>query len=119
MTSVTIRFPMTPNNASLRPHWAIIKKVRRGAMIRTVAAMWESGVKEPFQKATLTAVLHHPKRTQDGGNKHQRIKPLVDGIVDACLIPDDSEKYLKWGEVDQVAYSKDPHIEVTITEGWE
>lgn len=48
-----------------------------------------------MQSASVVAVVHHPtNRRQDPANASPTVKALIDGCVDAGLLPDDDAEHL-------------------------
>lgn len=96
MTTTTIPFTL-PRAVVLtlnqRPHWA--EKARRTAHLRTLAKHHARQYGGRHQRANCTAWLTFPDgRRRDAHNWTPTAKALIDGAVDAGLIPDDSTEYL-------------------------
>jgi crossover junction endodeoxyribonuclease RusA len=80
--------------ANQRMHWR--KKAARTKAIRELADVQTRSFKaEPMQAAHCLVELTWPdKRRRDAHNLMPTIKACIDGIVDAKLLPDDSDKHL-------------------------
>jgi crossover junction endodeoxyribonuclease RusA len=81
--------------------------------------------------ATLCRVLHIPpcdaihvqliyvprdRRRRDSDGLVATLKPCLDGIVDAGVVPDDSPEYVTWSApIIAPADPKDPHLRLEIT----
>jgi hypothetical protein len=94
---------LPPNiNERTRMHW---RKERRltgywRAQAFAVAKQW--GVTS-CQRIRITAVIHRVRATgADQSGDAERLKPLIDGLVDAGVIPDDTYRYIEHGGVSQV-----------------
>lgn len=83
-------------NANQRHHWAV--KCRKVHAIRSAAyfAAFRRVFNEPpYLRAHLVVTVGWPdKRRRDVANLSPTIKAAIDGIVDAGLIPDDSDAHL-------------------------
>lgn len=80
-------------NSSFR-HWSqrakVVKEIRREAMVRARAARLG-----PYRHITTT--LHYQprdRRRRDPSNLVGTQKPLLDGLVDAGVVPDDTPEYV-------------------------
>lgn len=80
--------------ANQRMHWR--KKAQRTKAIRELAAVQTRTFKaEPMEAAHCLVELTWPdRRRRDAHNLMPTIKACIDGIVDAKLLPDDSDKHL-------------------------
>lgn len=85
-------------NANHRTHWrAKAKKTAHWREVGHVAGMaaLRNGLLVPMERAHLTAWFSWPDaRRRDVGNLAPTIKGLVDGLVDAGVLPDDDDKHL-------------------------
>lgn len=85
-------------SANHRDHWA--QKARTTVSLRNKgrveAAPWVAGFgASQYQPAHLTVRVGWPdKRRRDVANISPTIKALIDGIVDAGLLPDDDDAHL-------------------------
>ncbi len=117
----TLRLPYATPPLSLngRMHWAT--KARITAEIRTFVALSCRGI---FQVVTADARMIHVEliytprdsRRRDRDNLVATLKPCIDGLVDAGIVPDDSPEYVTWTPpIIAPADSKDPRLELSIT----
>lgn len=95
--STVIHFGIPRNlilTANQRMHWR--KKAQRTKAIRELAAVHTRASKPaPMQAAHCLVELTWPTRhRRDAHNLMPTIKACIDGIVDAKLLPDDSDKHL-------------------------
>lgn len=85
--------PLLSSNDRL--HWAV--KMRRVKDLRLAgfALARRRGV-PPLRKAEIEVIVHPGYRTRklDPPNWSDTSKPLIDGIIDAGVLPDDSAQYL-------------------------
>lgn len=98
MTEISISIPdnewLTANG---RLHWS--EKARRTKVLRTVrgwmAARSQGFILKPMEAASVVATIHYPaNRRQDPANASPTVKALIDGCVDAGLLPDDDAEHL-------------------------
>ena len=93
--SVTIDVPasewLTSNG---RYHW--IQKARRTRALRLRAALAARAARiPPMGRAHVTVHVHGRTRTRtDPANAYPAVKAVVDGLVDAGIIPDDDAAHL-------------------------
>jgi crossover junction endodeoxyribonuclease RusA len=83
--------PLSQND---RLHWTL--KHERTSMVRNAAAWAAKGQKIPAA-ARITAQLHYAtgdNRRRDAPNLTATSKPAIDGLVDAGVVPDDSDRYV-------------------------
>lgn len=128
--SVTVTLPPIPKQlrAQNRSHWKAktdhLKRYRSDVCKAFKAAMGNMR----FERATLSMTLYvdltkmrlsNGYAPRDIGNLIAAFKSGQDGIVDAGLIPDDSAKYLSYGEI-KILRGKDAggrcELVVTVTE---
>jgi crossover junction endodeoxyribonuclease RusA len=104
MTSLSLHFEIAQSrvlSANARQHWAA--KARMTADLRALgkyAAAYQNDRIDPddevwFDRAQLTVRVGWPdKRRRDVHNLAPTIKALIDGCVDAGLLPDDDDTHL-------------------------
>lgn len=86
---------LTLINANDRSHWAV--RHRKTQELRQYACLTARRFKIPkLTQAAVTVVVHPGVRTKrfDPANWAPSSKALIDGLVDADVLPDDSSKYL-------------------------
>ena len=81
-------------SSNRRPHWAKASKVH--SELRMLARATASHTKVRMERARCVATLGWPdRRDRDEHNYvHHLLKPLIDGVVDAGWLPNDSGKHL-------------------------
>jgi hypothetical protein len=91
-------------NANQRLHWA--PKARITKTIRDAAHILTRQAKVPRLESARIVCVYEPndQRRRDRSNWHPSAKAAVDGVVDAGVLADDSDRYLdgphiKIGEV--------------------
>lgn len=90
-----LSFQRPPLNQNDRMHWAkkarIVKSMRHESMVRARAARLK-----PKPRITVQ-FCYQPRdnRRRDPGNLTASSKPLVDGLVDAGIVPDDCPPYVR------------------------
>lgn len=96
-------------------------RARRIKAWRQAAAQYARGARVPrLQRAHLLVTFHHQDtRRRDADNLAPTVKAVVDGLVDAHVLPDDSDRYLlgpdkRTGE--PVARHRPVRMVVVITE---
>lgn len=83
-------------SANARIHWA--KKAEKTKSLRNRAYLvaWEARLETPaFDLVRLEVRIGWPdKRRRDAANLSPTLKALIDGFVDAGLLPDDDDQHL-------------------------
>ncbi|RCK68292.1 hypothetical protein DT076_16730 [Desertihabitans brevis] len=96
MSTWTLPLPWTrpPLSMNDRLHWR--KKRPIVAEIRRVGALLARQQKVPACARVEVQLHYRPKdnRRRDASNLCATSKPLIDGLVDAGVVPDDCEPYL-------------------------
>jgi hypothetical protein len=120
----TVTLPLPPLGASPNSRLHYYAKARAVKAARKVAWYWFKRAKPSDWNPVpliLSVVYHCPQCTvgykpRDVQNAIAALKPAVDGMVDAGLIPDDSRKWLSWGEVtlSRRANGQPPGVHMTI-----
>ena len=117
--SWTIRLPYTtpPLTLNGRMHWATKARITREVRYWV---MGEAHRDIPLCDTIHVELIYVPidKRTRDRDNLVATLKPCLDGLVGAGIVPDDSPEYVSWGppiiaEPDR----NDPHLRLEITRG--
>jgi len=117
LVQFTIRVPrpwLLTSNQTL--HWA--PKSQRTKYIRSLARF---ETRSRFPRVRLPAascevwVTWPDKRHRDTPNTYPTIKACIDGIIDAGLLDDDSDDYIKGVKIDATAERCDKaHVEFTF-----
>ena len=80
-------------NANSREHWAV-----RGNKVKNLRAIGANAARQyggRFNVAHLVITIGYPdKRRRDDHNYMPTFKALIDGVVDAGMLPDDSRDHL-------------------------
>ena len=118
MTTWTIRLPYTtpPLSLNSRMHWATKANVTSGLRVGT-AILAVDGRIPPCDRIRVTLIyVPRDKRTRDRDNLVATLKPCIDGLVDAGIVPDDSPEYVTWEPpIIAAPDPKDPHLRLEIT----
>lgn len=103
-------------SANTRHHWSVNREVAR--YWRQVAAITARNANiPPMGRAHITVTFHKATaRRYDPGNLAPVSKAIVDGIVDAGILPDDSSEYLVGPDHRAGQKTDTPHVTVSITE---
>lgn len=117
---ITIFIPGTPKNSNARGQWARMATSANRKKFRKLAAKIASEFYEPHGTFThfvrIRARQISPvNRERDPGGLAERLKPLIDGLVDAGLLIDDNENRIELVlEHSEVAKGHEPGIELTL-----
>ena len=117
---VTIFFAGTPKNSNARGQWARMATARDRKKFRQLAAQEAARYYLPHGTFThfvriSARQISHVNRRRDPGGLAERLKPLLDGIVDAGLLIDDNEDYIELVlERSQVVKGATPGIQLTL-----
>jgi hypothetical protein len=104
-------------------HWREKAKATSGA--RKLAWYWFQRVKPKTwaHSPIVLTILYRYGGGQDGyrprdvQNAIASLKPHIDGMVDAGIVPDDSHKWVQWGSVQLIKCSKGdtPGVRISVT----
>ena len=103
--TIVLDFTEIPNGPNTPQHWApkakANKKFRDWACIQTLSARnAQGGI--TFDCVRVSAVFtRRAIGTADVDNEVARLKPVIDGIVDGGLIPNDTPAHLQLGTITQ------------------
>lgn len=92
---ITVFIPGTPKNSNASNQWARMATARDRKKFRTLTASiagqltWPEGV-PPFVRVRARQISTVNRR-RDPGGLAERLKPLLDGLVDSGLLEDDNE----------------------------
>lgn len=84
-------------NANDRDHWRVLGPIRaewreKGELAGIAAKVADLG----WTRARIDAYIHRPiNNKSDAGNFYPTVKPIVDGLIDAGLLPDDNDDHLE------------------------
>lgn len=94
--TMPLSFSRPPLNQNDRMHWA--KKARIVKAARFESRMRAKSMRLPAAKNSITVQFcYQPRdnRRRDPGNLTATSKPIVDGLVDAGIVPDDCPPYVR------------------------
>lgn len=83
-------------NANDRDHFRVTSPIRKdwrekGELLGIKARVADLG----WQHARIDAYIHRPINSRsDAGNFYPTVKPIIDGLIDAGLLPDDNDDHL-------------------------
>lgn len=115
VSAIIIRLPHTKPPLSLndRMHWR--KKASIVKALRGHVAAEASRHMAPCDRATVE--LHYvPRdaRRRDADNLVATLKPCLDGLVDAGIVPDDTPDFLTWRVAIDHPDRTDPHLYLRV-----
>ena len=101
--SIRIEIPMLPR-PELNPNARVSPFKRAGAAAELRKAAWAVAYNANpahdvmFEKATIKVTLVYPSHqvTPDPDNLMSMLKPMLDGIVDAKIIPNDTKENVRY-----------------------
>ena len=96
-----VRYP--PNiNERRAMHWTVERKAV--ARWRTYAVNEaKRHAMRPLERVRISAQVHRPRLgVADGSGDSERLKPLVDGLVDAGVIANDTRRFVEYGPVTEM-----------------
>ena len=119
--ALDIQLPMPdkqllPNQERRQSHWSqrsrVTKHHRERAMVEAMAADHQ-----PVQHGRIHVHFYFPdRRRRDLINFLHALKPYIDGIVDAGVIPDDDNRHLAVGSVTWSVAETESGVRITILE---
>ncbi len=108
--------PIPPSLSNLRIHWS-----RRAPLMREFreTTFYEARKRykkptEPFERVRIDGHFFGWNR-RDPDNLISSLKPIIDGLVDAGFIVDDSQEHLELGTFGQEIDRTHQRLELTIT----
>jgi Holliday junction resolvase RusA-like endonuclease len=108
--------PKIPSNGS-HGHWSVIASQKKKWRALTIAAIGYRRPTKPLNKATITLTRHSSMRP-DMDNLAISFKPVMDGIVAAEVVTDDSPEFVKVNWLWQSARPGSGFITASIVEGF-
>jgi hypothetical protein len=107
--------PMSMNQRERISHWT---RKRELAQIKTatVVLAQAAGIPAASGRRRVTVTIHKSLRsrvTDDPANRDSRAKSVLDAMVHAALLIDDSDKWLEWGGV--VEGERRAQVETVVT----
>jgi crossover junction endodeoxyribonuclease RusA len=107
-------------NANGRVHWAHRARTTKGWRENARSACFPityAVVKPALDRAHIVATLHFgDDRKRDVGNYAPTVKAVIDGLVDAGMIPDDNDDHLIGPDLRRGDANGQPRIVLTVTE---
>jgi hypothetical protein len=103
-----------PPGPNQRLHWA--KRARLTRHWKGMALVWALCEQIPrLSRIRISAVIYRRRLgLADEDNDMARLKPILDGIVAAGVIPTDTRAYVTWGEVSEARGA--PGVEIVVEE---
>jgi crossover junction endodeoxyribonuclease RusA len=95
MTTLTVTLPRASVLSSNdRHHWRSAAKI--AADLRQVGALASRGITPVTGPVDVVVTVSYPdRRRRDAPNLWPTVKPLIDGMVDAGVLPDDSDAQVR------------------------
>lgn len=115
--SVTIILPLPPRelHAHAKGSWKPKSAATRTCRSMAYAKALEAGAPR-FLRGTLSVRFYWPNMLRrDTFNAVSSIKPYIDGIVDAGVLPDDCWTIMEIGAVTSTLDRENPRVVLTIT----
>jgi crossover junction endodeoxyribonuclease RusA len=96
-----LHFDGHPPSQNVRMHWRT--RAKHASHWRTAAKFRAILVGIPCcDRVRITPTVIRPRLgVADADNDMSRCKPLVDGLVDAGVVPRDSYAYVEWGRISE------------------
>lgn len=117
---LTIFVPGTPKNSNATRQWARMAAARDRRRFRSLTAeiasafSWPTGRVPAFVRVRAKQIAN-VRRRRDPGGLAERLKPLLDGLVDSGLLDDDNEDRIELVlEHSEVRKNHPPGIELTL-----
>lgn len=117
--TLTLGFPPAKIMAALTPHakghWRGKAAATSSLRARVAAAIHMTAPRHAWDKAAITYRFFFPDNIRrDEANMVQRMKPVVDGLVDGGLIVGDHWQVLSTGAVESAVDKTNPRIEIVV-----
>ena len=96
-----LMFAGYPKNQNKRGHWATLARETKKWRLAGWFRAKEMQV-PPMQRIRVSAVIvRRSIGVADEGNDRDRLKPIVDGLVDAGVVPNDTYAHVTYGTMAQ------------------
>lgn len=104
-----------PLSLNDRSHWRVKAKTTKRVREWVAQSAWYS---VPPCAAAVVELHYVPRdaRRRDRDNLVATLKPCMDGLVDAGVIPDDTPEYLTWTVHIDPPNRADPHLYLLVRE---
>ena len=116
----TIRLPYATPPLSLngRQHWATKARITRELIHAVTVGSWQQKMM-PCESIHVELIyVPRDRRARDRDNLVATLKPCIDALVRAGLVPDDTPEFVSWAPpIIAPPDSKDPHLRLEITRG--
>lgn len=98
MPSFVIELPYTrpPLTLNQKMHWAVKAKLTRQVRSTVCSLARQARIGQHEQVDVVLEYTPRDSRRRDRDNLVATLKPCLDGLVDAGLVPDDSPQFLSW-----------------------
>ncbi len=109
-----IRFAGMPPGPNARLHWRHRAAITRAWKEQAGVLVRLAGI-PPLARIRISAIFYRRRLgVADEDNDRARLKPILDGIVAAGVIPTDTRAFVTWGEVSEARGA--PGLELIIEE---
>lgn len=114
--TLVIPIPDSHTGGNARGHWATVYRARRDTLVNAYYAVVQEGCLMALWSPVDIVIDWYGWNRVDRDNALSRVKPAIDGLVEAGLIPDDSPQHIQGITVRHVEIDrKEPRVELTIT----
>jgi Holliday junction resolvase RusA-like endonuclease len=115
-TTLVIEPPAAFINANDRLHWRAKAKLTAAWRGAVESASFHGRERDDYTHAHIVIGFRFPtNHRRDVGNYYPTAKAIVDGLVDACLIPDDNDTNIVGPDLRRTHPNGTPQVTVTIT----
>lgn len=119
--TLIIPAPIEWLNSNDRRHWAARSKLtkvwRQTACWQAIAAMRRGELTAATGPVAITATIHRDtnRGRSDAHNRQPTVKAVLDGLVDAAVLRDDSDRYITRLSIDAGQRVSGGQLTITIT----